>query len=756
MNSPRRLLIISTTFYPDPQVSAIRMTQWCRHLPEQGWRPHVICRHYGYECSAEELASVVHPDVTVEYLDTPVPTSGVQGKFGWVRGVLNKLIRFLVRAPSIATFIVPDVSIRYWRRQRQHLLKRVQELQPDVILTTSPPHSNHDVGMWLAAQTGIPWVADFRDPYMLDNRFRPVGLGLLRWGTHNRFRTNIYRRAWLITQAIPVQERSMRRFYPVARGRILALTNGYPPELLEDAHAANSEDPARARRVVLVAGTITEPEQESLSRALEGLVAIGSDVVLKLVGKPSGSESILRKRLGDRVVLTGYLSHCESVCEIASADVLVNFLDDFRSQSLLLSTKLFEYFATGKPVVCINPSRSDRLLLNGMSGVAVLVKPSLDAITAALQRALTGGLKRDPSEVESFRAEYNWPRRVRQLSAALDNLVAFPPKVVSVTAGAPVATVVIPTRNRGALLGQCIRSALSQSVPVEVIVMDDGSTDGTVEMVRRDFPMVRCHALGSGQGPCFQRNRGIEMARSEIVFPIDDDSVFSSPHVVKQTLREFDHPRIGAVGLPFLNPRLDWTKMQRDSAPEGCHVVHAFVGAAHALRRSVFLAVGGYREHYFYMGEEGDLCLRMLASGYVTRLGRSDPVYHMESPRRNLALANRCGRRNDICFAWHNVPTPYLPLHLLATTVNGMKAGIKTWHFWRMTMGALEGYRKCFTGKVVRQPVNAEIYWLHRHLKKSGSMPLQDVEKHLPPLSKLAEALSTPPDHISPPAAHVC
>ena len=83
------------------------------------------------------------------------------------------------------------------------------------------------------------------------------------------------------------------------------------------------------------------------------------------------------------------------------------------------------------------------------------------------------------------------------------------------------------------------------------------------------------------------------------------------------------------------------------------HVVHAFVGAAHAVRRDVFLKVGGYREHFFFMGEEGDLCLRMMQAGYVTRLGRADPIYHLESSRRDLSRAGFSGRRNDILFAWH-------------------------------------------------------------------------------------------------------
>ena len=131
-------------------------------------------------------------------------------------------------------------------------------IRPDVIVTTSPPHSNHDIGLWLAAQTGIPWVADFRDPYLLDNRFKPIGLGLLRWRAHHEFKEAIYRRAWLITHAIPIQARWGRRFQRYSEGRIKVLTNGFPIELLEPVPESS---PARQRKVICVAGTIPQPEQ---------------------------------------------------------------------------------------------------------------------------------------------------------------------------------------------------------------------------------------------------------------------------------------------------------------------------------------------------------------------------------------------------------------------------------------------------------------------------------------------------------------
>ncbi len=293
----------------------------------------------------------------------------------------------------------------------------------------------------------------------------------------------------------------------------------------------------------------------------------------------------------------------------------------------------------------------------------------------------------------------------------------------------PVATVVFPTRNRREVLLTAIAAAYAQTVPVEVLVMDDGSTDGSAEAVQERFPTVRYHQLAAGRGPAFQRNRGIELAGAPFVFPLDDDAVLVSPRTVEQTVAEFDFPCVGAVGVPYVNVRVDGVIRQRAPDDGKVWVADTFVGAAHAVRRADFLAVGGFREHLFYMGEEGDLTLRMLAAGRVTRVGRADPIAHHESPHRVTARANYYGRRNDVLFALHNVPARELSVHLAGTLLNGLMAAARAEHPARMIAGLMagiwEGVRRW---PRERRPVGREIYRLHRCLKKGGALPLGEIE----------------------------
>jgi GT2 family glycosyltransferase len=294
------------------------------------------------------------------------------------------------------------------------------------------------------------------------------------------------------------------------------------------------------------------------------------------------------------------------------------------------------------------------------------------------------------------------------------------------------ASFVIPTRGRVQLVADLLKTIEKQTTPAEVLIMDDGGSAELAETLARDFPGVQYHSLGTGRGPGFQRNRGIELATADTVFPIDDDTVLPSPNTVQQTVDEFSDPRIAAVAIPYANVRYETLVRHRAPDAGSVWINHAFTGASHAIRRSAFLEAGGYREQFFYMGEEGDLCLRLLNRGYVVRVGAADPIHHLESPLRNSALADFCGRRNDLAFAWHNVPSSRLPLHLAGTTLNGFVSSLRAPNPISALRGMASGFAEIAKGNVRRDPVTAQVYRLQRLLKKSGPLRLTEIEGRLP------------------------
>jgi hypothetical protein len=145
---------------------------------------------------------------------------------------------------------------------------------------------------------------------------------------------------------------------------------------------------------------------------------------------------------------------------------------------------------------------------------------------------------------------------------------------------------------------------------------------------------------------------------------------------------------------------------------------------------------------HYSPGEEMDFCIRLLNSGYIVRLGFGDPIVHHEVPLRDWRRMDCYGRRNDIVFAWRNVPMPYLPAHLAATTFNGLICAIRTKRPSTMISGILSGYLDMCLNLHWRQPVSQSSYRLHRLLKKHGPRNLDDIEPLLPRLAWVGAGLS--------------
>ncbi len=296
----------------------------------------------------------------------------------------------------------------------------------------------------------------------------------------------------------------------------------------------------------------------------------------------------------------------------------------------------------------------------------------------------------------------------------------------------PIATVIIPTRNRKDLLLETLRTIALQPLPLQVIVLDDGSTDGTPEMVEREMPHVELVRSDISRGPAYRRNQGAQRAKAPILFTIDDDCVVPSSHTFRQTLEAFNHSRVGAVTLPFVNVRIDTVTNFSAVDRNEVWVDAMYYGGMVAFRREAFLAVGGYRPYYFIQAEEPDLAIRLLDAGYIVRLGWADPVHHLESPIRNLRFRHMQGPRNLVLYEWYNAPLPQLLWRLPIVTVAMLMLTIKLGCPHLGLLGLLRGYAGMFHEFRKRQPVRHATYRLYRRLRRK-SLPLKEIDALLPP-----------------------
>jgi GT2 family glycosyltransferase len=294
------------------------------------------------------------------------------------------------------------------------------------------------------------------------------------------------------------------------------------------------------------------------------------------------------------------------------------------------------------------------------------------------------------------------------------------------------ATIVLVTRNRKDLLESALRSATAQVGDVDVLVIDDGSTDGTHAMVAERFPEVTCHRHVESQGLVVRRNEAARLARGDILVSLDDDAVFTSPDTVRQTLADFDHPRIAAVAIPYVDVLRSDACHQQPPDAEGRWIAATFRGTAYAVRRDAFLQLGGFREVIFHQGEEPDFTLRLLDAGGLVRLGRGGPVHHFEAADRDVRRMTFYGRRNEILLCTTRLPMPWNLLASAGFAAKGIRWGVRIGDLRTTLAGIAAGTRLSWRLRRERAPVSRTTYRLDRRLRREGALELTGLD---PPAS---------------------
>jgi GT2 family glycosyltransferase len=234
-------------------------------------------------------------------------------------------------------------------------------------------------------------------------------------------------------------------------------------------------------------------------------------------------------------------------------------------------------------------------------------------------------------------------------------------------------TVGITTRNRPDSLRRCLESlAVIATLDPEVIVFDDGSTPPALEQSGTCPIPVRVIRDVASPGPVVGRNRLVREAEAGFVLLLDDDTRILSIESVQAALDVLlADPGVAAVG--FAQAEADgqpWPERMQPSSARAPSLVTAFIGFAHMVRRSSFLAVSGYREALGFYGEEKELCLRLLDAGHHTVYLPGARVAHVPDPgNRDRRQYLRRVARNDCLNSLYNDPLTRLAWMLPARFV---------------------------------------------------------------------------------------
>jgi GT2 family glycosyltransferase len=224
-------------------------------------------------------------------------------------------------------------------------------------------------------------------------------------------------------------------------------------------------------------------------------------------------------------------------------------------------------------------------------------------------------------------------------------------------------SVVVLTHNRLKEVTATVERLLALPERPAVIVVDNGSTDGTAHALRTRFAQVRVIESRENLGAA-GRNHGVAAATTEYVAFSDDDTHWSAGSLAHAVRVLDEAPRVAVLSGRVLvgdEGRLDPTcllmqasPLARDALP-GPALIGYMAGAC-VFRTAVFREVGGYAPRLFIGGEEALVSLDVLERGYAIVYCDALTVTHHPSPARDARLRRRMLARNAALVAWLRLP----------------------------------------------------------------------------------------------------
>jgi N-acetylglucosaminyl-diphospho-decaprenol L-rhamnosyltransferase len=280
----------------------------------------------------------------------------------------------------------------------------------------------------------------------------------------------------------------------------------------------------------------------------------------------------------------------------------------------------------------------------------------------------------------------------------------------------PAWAAVVVNYEAGPALSACIRSVLADDSagPPEVVVVDNGSADGSAAAVRAEFPAVTVLQPGANLGYARAANLGAAATRAPVVAVLNADTEIE-PGTSAALVGRFDaEPRLGAVGPKLHNPdgsrypsarsapslgdaighallggiapgnRFTRAYRQLDIDPDLARPVEWVSGAAVWLRREALDRVGGWDEQFFMFFEDVDLCRRLERDGWEVTYEPAGHVVHAvgisraRRPRRSVVAHHRAAYRYAAKW-WHGPRRLLLPVAAAFLAVRGaVLAGVET------------------------------------------------------------------------------
>lgn len=440
----RRVLFLAYHFPPLGGAGVQRSAQFVRRLPAHGFEPIVVTAPLSegqvWPPSDPSLAEGLPVDARIRRLSGPLEPKS--------RGPLAQLQ---------ARYLMKSEFGHRWIRGCTDAGREVAPREPfDVILATMSPFSTAEAAAVLSQELGVPWVADLRDPWALDE----IAQYPTRW--HRRVAVRTMSRclssAAVVVANTPDAAEAMRTELPeVDPSRVVTITNGFDPadfagplprkgtERFRIAHSGHLHTALgrrhrRTRPLRRLLGGERVPTDlltrshvvlvEALGRWLDRDPGVAHDVEVLLAGpvSPEDREVVERSPAAGLVRFEGYLAHAQSVNLLRSADLLFLPMHSLPSdeRSRIVPGKTYEYMAARRPILAAVPKGDARDFVRA-SGLGIVCEPDdADGMLRILEERLAAfraGVSQ-PEPDDAFIARFDRAVLTEQLATALDRAIS--------------------------------------------------------------------------------------------------------------------------------------------------------------------------------------------------------------------------------------------------------------------------------------------------------------------------------------------
>lgn len=389
-----RVLMIAYHFPPLAGSSGIQRTlRFVQQLPSFGWQPLVLTvGPLAYERTAEDLQREVPPDTVVRRafaLDTTRHLS--------------------LGRRYIGSMARPDRWVSWRFDGVRQGLRLLREFRPQAIWSTYPIATAHLIGAELQRRSGLPWIADFRDPmaqpgYPVDPR---------RWQSFRAIEDRVMQQARLSLFTTPSAQRSYAHSYPAAAARMGVLENGYDEDSFLAAETLSSRPPPPLESgvVTLLHSGIVYPKERDpteLFVALQRLHAAGRIVPgrFKIRFRAPVHGALLvslaqQQGVADFIEIFAPVDYREALAEMLRADALLVLQAANCNEQI--PAKIYEYLRARRPILCLSDPQGDTVTVLRAAGITLSARlDGADEIAALLERFL---LARETRGTDDFLPE---------------------------------------------------------------------------------------------------------------------------------------------------------------------------------------------------------------------------------------------------------------------------------------------------------------------------------------------------------------